>query len=294
MHLGGTFSAEKKTAALIEARGSGKTGPVHSESSGASQVRRVCGCSSTQPKPCALRGGGISRDTGSPFVGRAPSVACSSGREAHVGPLTSGVRGGARDVRSRRPEKQQLINKQQFISDSSSRGRDLRSHDSCDLKSRRFWRKPPRTAPEPAPLPTSSASDQCGRPGPEVPDFFMTARRAAIRDTQPTAAWGEGKTREGEASRDAGGVSPGRRGLQTEKAHPPEQVLRGRAISGRIFRHPRVNCQYNNTPGVSRGCCNRAETPRGDSRKTGQFWRPSGVGRWGKPPGLPGNAPREA
>ena len=78
-----------------------------------------------------------------------------------------------------------------------------------------------------------------------MPDFFMTARRAAIRDTQPTAAWGEGKTREGEASRDAGGLSPGRRGLQTEKAHPSEQVLRGQAISGRIFRHPCVIYQHN-------------------------------------------------
>jgi integrase len=75
--------------------------------------------------------------------------------------------------------------------------------------------------------------------------LFMTARRASIRDTQPTAAWGEGKTREGGASRDAGGLSPGRRGLQAEKAHPPEQVLQGRAISGRIFRHPCLTHQNN-------------------------------------------------
>ena len=172
-------------------------------------------------------------------------MACSSGREAHMGPLTSGARGGARDVRSRRPEKQQLIKKQQFISDSSSRGRDLRSHESCDLKSRRFWRKPLRTAPEPAPLPTSSASDQCGRPGPEVPDFFMTARRAAIRDTQPTAAWAEGKTREGEASRDAGGLSPGRRRVTNRKS-PPSEASAPRAGDLRSdFCHPCVIHQYN-------------------------------------------------
>ena len=86
------------------------------------------------------------------------------------------------------------------------------------------------------------------------------------------------------------GDHSGRRAISVPKVMPALEASAPRAGDlgfGFSVIHVLFVSMAKTTPGVSRGCCNRAETSRGDSRKTGQFLRPSGVGRWGKLPGLP-------
>ena len=82
------------------------------------------------------------------------------------------------------------------------------------------------------------------------------------------------------------GLSPGRRGPQIEEAR-----LRGKCSEGgrSQIRFSVIYVLFasiiKTTPGASRGCCNRAETPRGDSRKTGQFRRPMWIREVGQTAG---------
>ena len=150
---------------------------------------------------------------------------------------------------------------------------------SCDLKSRRFWRKPLRTTPELAPLPTSSASDQCGRPGLEMP-------RDSFHDGPPGFKWRPAglqyvtlsRLPRGEKERLARGRPVGTQAASRRAGGGYKQkkpTLRskcsegGRSQVGFFVIHVLLTNIIKTTPGVSKGCCNRAEILRGDSRKTG-------------------------